>query len=187
MAIIRCPQGHYYDDEKFSRCPHCSVFTSASLNSADSRAKKPEETIVLKSVMDQGVDNDQKTVGIYSSSKGNDYVTGWLVCVKGPELGRDYKLRHGFNRIGRSFSMSVCIEADQFVSRETHCSIAYDDRANNFSIVPSSGTLTYLNGELLKEPEEIKAGDLVQIGESEFEFVAFCREGRIWKDLEENG
>ena len=23
MAVIRCPQGHYYDDEKFSHCPHC--------------------------------------------------------------------------------------------------------------------------------------------------------------------
>ena len=26
MAVIRCPQGHYYDDEKFSHCPHCGIF-----------------------------------------------------------------------------------------------------------------------------------------------------------------
>ena len=26
MAVIRCNQGHYYDNEKFSRCPHCGIF-----------------------------------------------------------------------------------------------------------------------------------------------------------------
>lgn len=26
-----------------------------------------------------------RTIGYYSPVRGNDYVTGWLVCVKGPE------------------------------------------------------------------------------------------------------
>ena len=25
MAIIRCDKGHYYDNTKFSQCPHCGV------------------------------------------------------------------------------------------------------------------------------------------------------------------
>lgn len=27
MAIIRCSRGHYYDNVKFSQCPHCGIFT----------------------------------------------------------------------------------------------------------------------------------------------------------------
>lgn len=48
-----------------------------------------------------------RTIGYYSPVRGNDYVTGWLVCVKGPEKGRDYRLHHGFNRLGRSMDMDV--------------------------------------------------------------------------------
>ncbi|MDO5550607.1 MAG: hypothetical protein Q4F76_05505 [Lachnospiraceae bacterium] len=25
MAVVRCDKGHYYDDEKFTQCPHCGV------------------------------------------------------------------------------------------------------------------------------------------------------------------
>ena len=28
MAVIRCPRGHYYDDQRFSRCPHCGISTA---------------------------------------------------------------------------------------------------------------------------------------------------------------
>ncbi len=31
MAVVRCNQGHYYDDEKFSRCPHCGIFAGVGL------------------------------------------------------------------------------------------------------------------------------------------------------------
>lgn len=30
MAVVRCPRGHFYDDEKFSRCPHCGVLAGQS-------------------------------------------------------------------------------------------------------------------------------------------------------------
>ena len=23
MAVVKCSQGHYYDDSKFDECPHC--------------------------------------------------------------------------------------------------------------------------------------------------------------------
>ena len=29
MAVIRCSKGHYYDDTKFSQCPHCGVLPAA--------------------------------------------------------------------------------------------------------------------------------------------------------------
>ena len=29
MAIIQCGAGHYYDNEKFSECPHCAMAAQA--------------------------------------------------------------------------------------------------------------------------------------------------------------
>lgn len=125
--------------------------------------------------------DDQRTVGFFSGAKGNDYVTGWLVCVEGPEKGRDYRLHHGFNRIGRSVSMDVQVLDDPAVTRDNHCSVVYDDKQNLFSVMPSSGALTYYNGQLLTGPEQLKAGDELNLGSSKFEFIPFCREGRIWE------
>ncbi len=277
MAVIRCPRGHYYDDQRFSRCPHCGISTAggeAGSGTADTpkaeekkrgllgwldrektvalsrekaaaleRAQKAgahgksgasapsgasqgqkgpgagsgaapaqkgpaaesfggpgtddEKTMALAStgvgtgsgVEDSNTvalealagDDDQRTVGFFSGAKGNDYVTGWLVCLEGPEKGRDYRLHHGFNRIGRSFTMDVQVIDDPAVTRENHCSVVYDDRQNQFSVIPSSGALTYYNGQLLTGPERLKIGDEISLGNSRFELVPSCREGRIWE------
>lgn len=201
MAVIRCQNGHFYDDQKFSKCPHCGIFTNMEQSDEKTVAMKPaktdddqktvakshglfgmfQKTVALKNIVEETKDDDVKTVGIYSASKGNDYVTGWLVCVSGPEKGRDYRIRHGFNHVGRSYEMSICITEDQAVSRERHCSLVYDDKSNSFSVVPGSGTLTYVNGEILNEPKKVVTGDQIGIGESTLEFIAFCREGRTWE------
>lgn len=251
MAVIRCPRGHYYDEQRFSRCPHCGISAgggeagagTAGTPKAESEKKRgllswldrektvalsrekaaaleqaqaqkagdggslgtgadDEKTMALSStgsgtesgtgskIEDSstvalealaGEEDDQRTIGFFSGAKGNDYVTGWLVCLEGPEKGRDYRLHHGFNRIGRSFNMDVQVIDDPAVTREGHCSVVYDDRQNQFSVIPSSGALTYYNGQLLTGPERLKIGDEISLGNSRFEFVPFCREGRIWE------
>lgn len=195
MAVVRCGQGHYYDDEKFSRCPHCGIFKNLKLDDGPETENDGKtvaypsqplssgplcQTVDLESVNNLPAD-DQKTVGYYSAQRGNEYVTGWLVCVKGAEKGRDYRLHHGFNRIGRSYGMSVCIVDDIHISRETHCAIVYDDRSNSFSLVPSGGNLVYMGGNTITSPVGLSTGDVIGIGDSEFEFIAFCREGRAWE------
>ncbi len=203
MAVIRCSQGHYYDDEKFSRCPFCGVQIDLSALSAGkaAEAKRPEDdgkTVAASALMDgagdqwdrtvsisaaQGVpDDDQKTIGIYSDARGNDPVTGWLVCVSGPERGRDHRLYHGFNRIGRGYGSQISIEADPTISRKNQCAVVYDKKSNTFFLTPTEGNQVCLNGEVLKMPQEIRTGDQIGIGQSVYEFVAFCREGRVWED-----
>lgn len=198
MAVVRCEGGHYYDDEKFSRCPHCGIFTNIELGKTQKRGLYDDDkTVQLKlseadlnrlqehtvSLADSSVkaSDDQKTIGHYSADKGNECVTGWLVCVKGDERGRDYRLHHGFNYIGRGYDMSICIVDDQSISRSKHCAIVYDDRSNAFSLVPIGGNLVYRCGESVTQPVRILTGDIIEIGKSEFEFIAFCREGRIWE------
>lgn len=185
MAIVRCDQGHFYDDRKFSLCPHCGIFAHTDAEEQKTAALRPQsqsdqKTVAMKAI-EAEPEEDGKTIGMYSGARGNDVVTGWLVCISGPEKGRDYRLGHGFNRVGRSYQMNVCIVDDPKISRECHCSIVYDGKTNRFSLVPSAGALSYYNGDLLQEVVLLYTGDLIGMGESEFEFIAFCREGRVWE------
>lgn len=212
MAVVRCAQGHYFDNSRFSSCPYCGITVG---HASEEKQQKPEKkkglfgwfdsdktiaharqtskgseteqdhTVAMRQVdPGEAAGDDQKTVGLYSGAQGDDYVTGWLVCVKGPEKGRDFRLHHGFNRIGRDFGMDVQVMDDPSISRKNHCSVVYDEKSITFSAVPGSGTVTYCNGELLTKAQRLKAGDELQMGESSFVMIPFCQEGRVWETTE---
>lgn len=214
MAIVRCENGHYYDSEKFSRCPHCGIFAgkkddmktvalgrgsgSTKKGAGDGHKTMPFGNLFRKPAADHTAnhtvdhtiamgqdtsrpDDELKTIGIWSDARGNDFVTGWIVCVKGPERGRDYRLFHGMNHVGRSADMDVCIMDDTAISRENHCTITYEPRSNRFFLTPMNGNTVRQNGEMLDKPKELKTGDIIGIGMSEFEFIAFCRGERKWE------
>lgn len=245
MSVIRCPQGHYYDDQRFSRCPHCGISSvSGGQEGSGSTGKEGQEgktrsllgwldrekTVAFghrkaarsagasgtaeaaRSVAASGGpedartaamsgmpdgdhtialaaapirEDDQRTVSFYSGARGNDYVTGWLVCVEGPEKGRDYRLHHGFNRIGRDMEMDVQVTDDPAVSGRNHCSIVYDEKSRSFSVVPSPGSLTYYKGQLLEKATRMEAGDKIRMGGSGFVFIPFCGEERTWEEFAE--
>ncbi len=219
MPVVRCPHGHYYDDQKFSSCPHCGITVGmgGGAESTPAQKRQPEKersrglfgwldrdkTVALSHFQQEeeargdsktisleaaqaAEDDDQRTVGFYSGARGNDYVTGWLVCTAGPEKGRDYRLHHGFNRIGRDVGMDVQVLDDPAISRKNHASVVYDEKSNRFSLVPSVGTLTYYHNDLLTKTETIQAGDEIKMGNSTFVFIPFCMEGRVWQREEES-
>lgn len=189
MSVIRCKKGHYYDSEKFSQCPHCGIFTedeedkTVALRPSDG-LRDEDKTVALRPEADsysRFADQDDKTISIYKEEKGVDYIVGWLVCIEGPEKGRDYRLYHGFNRIGRDHSMPVAVMEDLSIGREASMAVVYEGKSNRFYAVSQPGGTAYLNGGLLEAPKAIKMGDIIEIGKSTFEFVAFCREGRVWE------
>lgn len=104
---------------------------------------------------------------------------GWLVCVEGVSKGRDYRIVSGNNMVGREYSMPICIQGDDTISRENHCAVIYDDKHNRFYIMPKNNTVS-MNGELLEKPVELKTGDEFSIGNSRFVFIAFCVGDRKW-------
>lgn len=183
--VIQCPKGHYYDAVRYAKCPHC-----LQGEAQDSQREKDE---VLTQKMGKsgtgqashkqggGTSFDEtKTIPLYSPQRGNDFLTGWLVCVEGPEKGRDYRIYHGVNWIGRGEKNDIRIQEDRMLSRECQCSLVYEDRKNVFYAVPQSGGLAYLNGKLLEAPELLHTGDKLTIGSSQFQFIAFCEGDRKW-------
>ena len=110
MGIIRCEKGlHFYDNVKYDKCPYCEqrkqqIQKNTNIMQAE-KLSELEEYICRQEKEKIEANDYGRTIGYYSPVRENDYVTGWLVCVKGPEKGRDYRLHHGFNRLGRSMDM----------------------------------------------------------------------------------
>lgn len=111
----------------------------------------------------------------------DQYVAGWLVCIKGEAKGKDYRLYKGFNRMGSQANADIrLIGEDAGIT----CAVVYDDRGNRFYIAPQKGGELYLNEEKVQGASGLSTGDIIRAGSSEYEFVAFCREKRTWSENE---
>ena len=108
-------------------------------------------------------------------------VVGWLVCTGGVNKGADYRLHQGRNFIGRSSEMDICITGDNTVSRSSHAVVVYDPRGNVYLAQPgSSKELFYINDNLVLNPVELKAMDILSLGDTKLMFVPLCGEKFHW-------
>lgn len=128
-------------------------------------------------------EEENKTVGVFKQKHNFDPVVGWLVCIDGPEKGKDYHLWARINTIGRDDKMDVCIKNDYTISKENHARIAYDPKHNNFHLAPADSTNNiYVNDEPIYTPVRISAYDVIELGESKMLFVPFCTDRFTWTD-----
>lgn len=189
--LKRCPSGHHYDPSQHTSCPYCGVPTldftvtkpvkggmAPSLDQEVTRpAGGPPPSGPVSGEAEAGV-----TVGYFHKKIGIDPVVGWLVCIEGPDRGRDFRLHAERNFIGRSEKMDVCIRGDDTISRENHAIISFNPRANTFKVQPGDGRgLVFLNGEDLDVPTILKPYDLIELGQSKLFFVPFCGEKFQWE------
>jgi len=131
-----------------------------------------------------GIDEDE-TVSFYRSAIGLEPVVGWLVCIEGGSLGRDYRLISGRNFIGRGKDQNVRIEGDNSVSRSRHAIVVYEPRGNQFLVQPGeSRELCYLNDELVLSPQRLKANDVLTLGSTKLMFFPCCSEAFKWSTKE---
>lgn len=130
------------------------------------------------------VENYGQTEPVFSNqTHGFLPVVGWLVCVDGPDRGRDYRIHDGYNSIGRSANMDICIAGDTKISREKHAVVAFDPDEKMFFFAPADGkNLVKLNGKTLMMAAELHAYDTLTIGSSKLKFVPFCGEEFSWTD-----
>lgn len=191
MAIQECANGHLYDTDQYASCPYCqgnanrinfggpeigkTVGTGAgdtvgATTAPASYAKQPDKS-------DTG-----KTVGVFQKKMNLEPVVGWLMCIEGPEKGKDFRIYGRNNTVGRSEKMDICIAKDQTISRENHARIAYDAKHNTFYLIPAESTNTiYLNDEPVYVPTKLTDYDLVEFGECKLCFVSFCNEHFTWQ------
>ena len=122
------------------------------------------------------------TIGIPNLTLGMDPVVGWLVCVEGPEKGRDYRIKSERNFIGRASKMDICIHDDHTISREEHAIISYNPRNKSFLLIPGSGrSIVYVNDSELTAALNLNAYDTIEMGRSKFLFIPFCGPKFNWE------
>lgn len=191
MSMVACGNGHFYNDEEHSSCPFCGI----GLDIQQTRSMAAFDGARPRSNLDSGhtrVANAAPTPGhgrdsgvtrhVWAKRLGGiDPVVGWLVCIAGPERGRDYRLHTERNFIGRDPAMDVAITGDPSISRENHAVISYNPKRHTFRLAPGdSRGLAYLNDEEVIAPVELAPYDQIELGDTTLLFVPFCGERFVW-------
>ena len=181
MKLTRCERGHYFDAQLHSCCPSCGV-PGLDTPQTSTTTPPPEPMITRVRGQPAPVADIGATVAMVRKKMGIDPVVGWLVCVEGPEKGRDYRIRSERNGIGRGPDMAICIQGDEAISRENHAYISFNPRKASFRIAPGdSRGMTYLNGEEVDVPMPLKPYDRIELGQTHLLFVPFCSESFNWE------
>lgn len=194
----RCDNGHFYEEKRHSSCPYCGVrdLDIFATKGKSTGGMDPEDRVWRRGPGQAqpggpGVDpGDARfrspalggTVGVFDKGMhGRRAIVGWLVCVKGPDRGRDYRIGDGRNSIGRSESMDVCIAGDQSISRERHAIVSYDPKGNVFKVhAGESHGLVYVDGKAVDEVVVLQPFDRIEIGATQLIFVPFCGDRFRW-------
>lgn len=196
MKLVRCENGHFFDAERFTVCPHCNPSVANAAQPQQPQPRQPQNAPVpqkpqnststpsqrLTDVVNDAKDSEdlEKTIG-YFGEVSFEPVVGWLVAIEGKHFGEDFKLKTGRNFIGRAPGMDVQLSSDSSVSRERHAIVLYEPKNNIFLVQPGdSKELFYLNDSVVLSPEKIKSGDVLTIGASKLLFVPCCTEAFNW-------
>lgn len=204
-----CSAGHVYDADQFASCPYCNRNTRAIQFGATAApagygattapagygaAHAGRDDTIGQTVMPEAIrrrmeqERDQRTVGEFKRKLGYEPVVGWLVCVEGPEVGKDYRLFGRINSIGRAEGNDVVLAQEHTVSQKNHVRLAYDAKHNNFQLIPGEGTnVTYLNDEPLYVPQKLNAYDVLEMGATKLIFVPLCNERFHWPEKRTEG
>ena len=168
MSLERCPNGHVYNARRYGKiCPYCNMKLA-------------------------GEDEEKKPVGfeppVELLEEEEEPVCGWLVCIQGARVGKDYRIHNGKNFVGRGDDMEIQILGDNEINRRNHAVIVYDQKKRNTVILPGdSAGLAYLRGEAVYVPAQLNPYDTIEMGKSRFIFVPLCGQNFEWNDTEGNG
>ncbi len=205
MEMRKCVNGHYYDVSVNPECPYCKSGTNtgktvalgavqgAGMNMSvdadgDSKtlpmgysAQQASGAPVFSQSAGVNDDDDGRTIAVVHQDMGIDPVVGWLVCVKGKEKGRDYRIHSDNNYIGRSEKMDICVHGDETISRENHAVVSYDSIDKIYYFSPGEGrNIVRHNGKAIFQTVELNMYDRVVVGKTELVFMLLCGSDFEW-------
>jgi hypothetical protein len=195
MDAVFCKNGHSYDPAKHATCPFCGVQVDigatrphADGGTVELNAESPGQNAArqgetrAENAQPQRPGADGETVHIWKKRLGGiDPVVGWLVCIEGPDRGRDYRIHTERNYIGRAPTMDIAITGDSAISRDNHAVLSYNPKRHTFRLAPGeSRGIVYLNDEEVDSTIELQPYDRIELGETKLLFVPFCGERFVW-------
>lgn len=166
MSLTRCKNGHMFSERRYgSICPYCNIETATK--------EQPQTLPTDFDIEDELLKEEIQPV------------CGWIVCIEGARVGKDYKIREGKNFIGRADDMDIQILGDNKISRRNHAIIVYDTKKRNYVLLPGDASgIAYLNNEAVYVPTPLSSYDVIELGKSKFLFMPFCGEHFEWDDTD---
>ncbi len=140
------------------------------------------------------MNDSDKTIGFFNtgaSAKGMpaenlnvEPAVGWVVCIKGKNIGRDFRLRTGKNYVGRQDNMDIVLKGEMTVARDRHVVIVFEPKQSIYLVQPGDAReLAYLNDELILQPKVLQQGDKITVGEVDLLFIPLCSsDGFSWSN-----
>ncbi len=192
MSMKRCASGHFFDTGKHTQCPACGVAglhidetlaTAAGSvrHDLDIPTRPREQPSRPGNPPGTGSSEPGVTVAQIKRTLGIHPVVGWLVCVEGPDKGRDYRIRSERNFIGRDPGMDICISGDEGISRERHAIISFNPRKCSYLLMPGeSHGIIYHNDDDVIGPVELNPYDSIEMAQTKLLFIPFCGPQFMW-------
>lgn len=133
-------------------------------------------------------DDDDGKTDIFRGSKDSAVppVVGWLVCIKGVDMCKDFRLHAENNFVGRRDAKhgvvpDVCL-SDKKVSRGRHFSVVYAPDNDLHFVTGGSGTaVVYLNNIPIGGTAELKKGDKIRVGDTTLVFIPLEKSDVQWE------
>lgn len=151
MKIERCPQGHFFDGDRYDDCPLCPP--------------KPEP----------------KPPALPQAPRRIPPTVGWLVCTGEDWRGLDFRLHPGYNYIGSSPQADISIPWDPMLAPEQAAIVGYDEEWKQYSFGPCGGHAPVrVNGKMILDAVVLSPGDRLTVGSTALLFVPLCGPGFSW-------
>lgn len=201
MATRICKNGHKYDDSIYGdNCPCCPASGDRTIPAFGTTTKAAPmgsamgihdgKTQVIggntapgdgrTKIIDKTPDKEGATVirhinvpGSTATEDGSRMMVGLLVSYNQKPNGEVYKLFEGRNVIGRDSSKcDIYIKNDNNISG-VHLLILYREAEGVFwATDQDSSNGTYINGQFKGERTQLNSGDVIELGDSKFLFIA---------------
>jgi hypothetical protein len=183
--MVRCAEGHFFDSEKHASCPWCTPagVRETPVPAPADRTRKLDSpaagaaagAFIPPPPKPEAAPGATKRLDM--TQEGTRPVVGWLVCIDGPDRGKDFRLHAEKNFIGRDNGMDVCLARDEAVSRGRHAIVVFDPKKRNFWLYPGeSQGLVYHREELVNAPVQVGPYEVIEVGASKLVIVPFDTE-----------
>ena len=107
-------------------------------------------------------------------------IVGWLVCVEGPEKGKDFRVYQKLNMIGKSERAGIRLRDEAGLPFPIWARLTYSADDNRCRISAISAGHVLHNGKEIEEAVALSSGDRLVLGGCEYIFVALCGDSFRW-------
>lgn len=164
-----CDKGHPLE-QSWERCPYCEAEKGAPAATPASGAAK-DSTDALPELPRDVRDSARRPVLVPRRAAPEGLPAGWLVAVTGEQAGRDFRLDHGRNVLGKGPDCAVGVKDAQASERHVLIEVREGGEVTLEDLGSRHGT--FVNGTAPAGRVVLHDGDRVRLGQTELVFRAF--------------